>query len=81
MRLYQSLSFPDLPFVQAEILSQGDHGLKPELGLPISAGDVNVHTRLFAREEVKPEGAVTEYGRAHKRMLLVPARGRRSHNY
>jgi hypothetical protein len=72
--LYKNLSVPNLPIAQAMILRQGDDWLKPELGFPICTGHVDVHTGLFAGEEVKPEGTIAEYGGTHVPILALSAK-------
>jgi hypothetical protein len=67
--LYESLGVTNLPIAQAVILRHCDCWLKPELGFPIRARHMNVHASLFAGEEVKPKGAVAEYGGAHGSIL------------
>jgi hypothetical protein len=72
--LNKNLSVPNLPIAQAVILRQCDHWLKPELGLPVPTGHVDVHTGLFTREEVKSEGTIAEYGGAHGLILDLTAK-------
>jgi hypothetical protein len=74
--LYKSLGVSDLPIAQAVILRHRDHWLKPELGLPVRAGHMDVHTGLFAGEEVKPERAIAEHGGAHGLILDLSAKYR-----
>ncbi len=56
---------PKLLFALAVILRLSDHGLKPEFSFAIRTLHMNVHSRLFPREKVKPEAPIAKYCRAH----------------
>jgi len=51
--------------LQAKIVRQFDAGLQPELGLAIRTMYMDMHTELFAREEVKPISSIAQDRRAH----------------
>jgi hypothetical protein len=46
-------------------------GFKPELRLAVRADNVNVHPRLFPREEVEPVASPLEYRRTHEKNVSV----------
>jgi hypothetical protein len=61
----QSFDRPQLAIAKPVILRQLDGGLKPKLGLPVSAVNVDVHSRLFPGKEEEPEAILTEDRWAH----------------
>ena len=67
MFVFSSEAFrrPKLAVVQPIILRQFDSRLKPELRFAVRAVHVDVHARLLAGKEEKPEAVFAEDGRAH----------------
>jgi hypothetical protein len=65
MTLDQGEGGADLARVESMILRQLDGRLKPELRFAGRAGDVDVSSRLLAREEKEAKTAFTEYRRTH----------------
>lgn len=54
---------------QAGVVGEFYDGFHPEFRLAVRAVNVNVHSRLFAREEVETEPAFPEYGGTHGQIL------------
>jgi len=50
--------------IETEILRQRDFRFKPELCLPACTGDMDMHSRFLAREEIEPETTLLKYRRA-----------------
>lgn len=69
MFLNYSAGGAELARVQALILRQVYDRLKPELGFAARALHMDVQTRFFAGEKVKPEAAVAKDGRTHPTQL------------
>ena len=54
----QRFGRPNLAVVQAIILRQFNHGLKPELRLPVRAMHVHMEPGFLARKEEEPESVL-----------------------
>lgn len=57
---------PNLAVVQALILRQINHRLKPEFRFPVRVMHVHVEPRFLAREEKEPESTLAEDCRAQE---------------
>jgi hypothetical protein len=66
MLLNEAMHLADFSPGQAGVLVDLDHRFEPELYFTVLALNMDMHPRLFTREEVKPEAAFTEYGRTHQ---------------
>jgi hypothetical protein len=58
---------------QARVLGEFYGWFDPELRFAVPAVDVNMHPRLFAREEKETESAFPEYGWTHLLNLTLVA--------
>lgn len=67
----------EIASAQAMILRQFDLGFHPELGLTVSAVDVNVGSRLLTGEEEEPEPSLSEDRRAQEASPVLPKVRRR----
>jgi hypothetical protein len=65
----QCLGRADLAVVQAMILRQFKHGLKPEFRFPIRVMHMNMKSGFLARKEEESEPIFAENCRAHGRCL------------
>jgi hypothetical protein len=57
----------ELTVRQSIVLSQFDGGFHPEFGLAVGAVDMDMHSKFFAGEEVKPEATAPKDGWTHRR--------------
>jgi len=55
--------------IETEIVRQRDFRIKPELRLTACTGDMDMHSRLLAREEIETEAALLKDRRIQKTTL------------
>jgi len=72
MLLYQLPDPAQIILRQSVIPGQFNSGFDPELRFTAFAMHVDMHARLFKREEVKPETAFPEYGGTHGTPSTMP---------
>jgi hypothetical protein len=72
MSLFQNANdLPDLSLSNPLILRHFDAWLKPHLDFTFGRFDVNVHSILFPRVEVKPIGSITKNSWTHDLIVAL----------